>query len=631
MNRHLFSGVVSLFGLGVWLTLGGGARAQEQPPPNPTPPAPVGTPAPAPTAQPPASAPATGEAVQQEGVEVLTQGPVHEAFAEPAIRSPRPTPVVPRQPPDPIEELPPDQKPEGNNVQWIPGYWASDVGRDDFIWVSGIWRDVPPNQQWTPGFWSQVATGWQWVPGYWQPLSQQQVNYLPQPPDPVVESAPPAPNENSVFVPGCWIYQETRFLWRPGFWITYQPGWVWVPAHYTWALAGYLFMDGYWDRSLLTRGLLFAPVVIDRRVIVQKNWYYQPSYTVSDTFLTGALFVQPQTCHYYFGDYFEPPYQKLGFQSWVDYRVDRRYHDYLFEHLRLEHRDNPRWEQDLHLLYTARFEGRVPRPPRTLVQQNTFLRANRNTANINYVRAVTPLTQVNRTVYKLQRVNQNYLTEERRNIQQFRDVGRERARVEAQVVATHRPVTERTEVHAPIRVDLNQQKTVINNRNTAVKVNTPPHPTLPRAVEHRAADERRSVAPRQLEERRPVEERRPATPAPRQVEERRPPTPAPREIEERRPPTPAPRQVEERRPPMPPPKQIEERRPPTPPKQVEERKPPMPPKQVEERRPPTPPRPVEAHPMPQASRQAPQAAAPRPHPMEQRPEPKPEHGKHPDK
>jgi hypothetical protein len=239
----------------------------------------------------------------------------------------------------------------------------------------------------------------------------------------------------------------------------------------------------------------------------------------------------------------------------------------------------------------------VPRPPRTLVQQNTLLRSTRNAANVNYVRAVAPLTQVNRNVVKLQRVNQTYLTEERRNIQQFREAGRDRARVEAQVVAKHRPVTERTEVHAPIRVDVNQRKTVINNRDTAVKVTTPPHPTLPRAVEHRAAEERRPVAPRQ-------------------VEERRPPTP-PKHVEERRPPTP-PKQVEERKPPMPPPKQVEERRPPTPPKQVEERRPPMPT------------RPAEAHPMPQAPRQPPQAPAPRPHPAE-RPEGKPEHSKHPDK
>src|SRR6516225_6998486 len=100
--------------------------------------------------------PPDNSAGQQEGVEVLARGPVHEAFAEPAIRGPRPTPVVPKKPPEPIEELPPDQKPEGNNVQWIPGYWAWDDDRNDFLWVSGIWRDIPPGRQWVPGHWEPV-------------------------------------------------------------------------------------------------------------------------------------------------------------------------------------------------------------------------------------------------------------------------------------------------------------------------------------------------------------------------------------------------------------------------------------------------------------------------------------------
>src|SRR6516165_4211700 len=78
-------------------------------------------------------------ATAEEGVEQLARGPVHEAFAQPSVRSPRPSPIVPKQPPDPIEEMPPDQKPEGANVVWIPGYWVWDEDRNDFIWESGVW------------------------------------------------------------------------------------------------------------------------------------------------------------------------------------------------------------------------------------------------------------------------------------------------------------------------------------------------------------------------------------------------------------------------------------------------------------------------------------------------------------
>src|SRR5437764_1416829 len=77
---------------------------------------------------------------QPEGVEVLARGPVHEAYAEPVNRDPKPGPVIAKQPPEPIEEVPPEEKPEGDSVQWIPGYWAWDDDQNDFLWVSGFWR-----------------------------------------------------------------------------------------------------------------------------------------------------------------------------------------------------------------------------------------------------------------------------------------------------------------------------------------------------------------------------------------------------------------------------------------------------------------------------------------------------------
>ena len=78
----------------------------------------------------------------QQGAEVLTRGPVHEAFAETVTFDPQPGSVAPKAPPAPIEELPPDERPEGGNVAWIPGYWAWDDERSDFLWVSGIWRSA---------------------------------------------------------------------------------------------------------------------------------------------------------------------------------------------------------------------------------------------------------------------------------------------------------------------------------------------------------------------------------------------------------------------------------------------------------------------------------------------------------
>jgi WXXGXW repeat (2 copies) len=99
----------------------------------------------------------------QPGPEVLNRGPIHEAFANPITYDPTPGPVVPKQPSDPIDEQPPDQKLDGDNVQWIAGYWAWDDERTDFIWISGIWREPPPNCQWTPGYWDECDGVWRWT------------------------------------------------------------------------------------------------------------------------------------------------------------------------------------------------------------------------------------------------------------------------------------------------------------------------------------------------------------------------------------------------------------------------------------------------------------------------------------
>src|SRR5947209_15067252 len=107
-----------------------------------------------------------------EGMEVLARGPIHEAYAEPVDYTPGPTKVVAKEPPRDIEEVPPDEKPAGENVEWIPGYWAWDDDRSDFIWVSGIWRIAPPGKQWVPGNWSQVEGGWQWTPGFWTDIAE---------------------------------------------------------------------------------------------------------------------------------------------------------------------------------------------------------------------------------------------------------------------------------------------------------------------------------------------------------------------------------------------------------------------------------------------------------------------------
>jgi hypothetical protein len=108
-----------------------------------------------------------GRIEAEDGVEVLTRGPVHEAFAETVIFDPEPGHMAPKAPPVAIEEVPPDQRPEGANVAWVSGYWAWDDERTDFLWVSGIWRALPPGRQWVSGYWGRSGQGAQWTSDYW--------------------------------------------------------------------------------------------------------------------------------------------------------------------------------------------------------------------------------------------------------------------------------------------------------------------------------------------------------------------------------------------------------------------------------------------------------------------------------
>ncbi|MCX5638116.1 MAG: YXWGXW repeat-containing protein, partial [Planctomycetota bacterium] len=79
----------------------------------------------------------------QEQPEVLTRGPVHEAFAEPVNLQVQAGLVAPTQSPPNIEEIPPAEKPAGKQFVWVPGYWSWDGDRNNYIWVNGCWRVAP--------------------------------------------------------------------------------------------------------------------------------------------------------------------------------------------------------------------------------------------------------------------------------------------------------------------------------------------------------------------------------------------------------------------------------------------------------------------------------------------------------
>lgn len=407
-----------------------------------------------------------GQPADGDGVDVQTRGPIHEAFAQPTSPSPVESPVIAKKPPEPINELPPEQKPDGDHMIWIPGYWAFDDDQGDFLWVSGIWRDAPPDRNWIPGYWVAVEGGFRWTAGYWAGSNETSVELVPEPPDPVEEAIPPPPNANMSYVPGIWVYRETTFLWRPGYWIPAHPGWVWTPAHYCWTPLGYVYHSGFWDLDLHHRGICFAPIIVDQRFYGRPNWFYRPRHIVRTDFLLSALFVHVGFHQYFFGDYYDNAYVRRGYTPWVDYRVRGNAPDPLFSYYRWQNRANDRWEKDIRTVYTARRDDKTQRPPRTLVQQQKVV-VNNN------VQVTTSIENFKSSIVKLTPVSKEQAVEIRKNVEQFRSAAQQRAKIETDPKAK---ASSKSPKAPTVKIDL--PKTAV--KASAPKQKAPPVPEAPK-------------------------------------------------------------------------------------------------------------------------------------------------------
>ena len=305
-----------------------------------------------------------------DGVEILTRGPVHEAFAETVTFDPDPGIIVPKMPPAAIEESPPAQRLEGKNISWIPGYWSWDDDRDDFIWVSGIWRALPPGRQWVPGYWGRSGQGAQWTSGYWADAAASEVTYLLAPPA-SMELGPniDAPSQDHNWIPGNWVWQSNRYAWRPGFWSAGNANWDWVPAHYVWTPRGYVFVDGYYDYSVARRGVLYAPVYFNANIASQRGFSYSPSTMINLAVFGNHLFLRPSYGHYYFGDYYATSYTTRGYSPGYSFYNGRNGYDPFFTQQRWQNRFNANWANTQQTDFEYRRNNEVARPPRTWAEQ----------------------------------------------------------------------------------------------------------------------------------------------------------------------------------------------------------------------------------------------------------------------
>ena len=315
--------------------------------------------------------PAVPAAELPTGSEVLARGQVHEAFAKPVTMDPQAPVVVPRQPPEALQEMPPVEKPVGADIVWVPGYWAWDEDRNDFIWVSGCWRNAPPSTYWVPGHWLQADNGWQWIAGFWKAVTAQpqQIEYLPAPPAAVEIQAPGNPPfAEQVWVPGCWFWADGRYIQRHGYWLTQQLGWVWVPAHYVWTPRGYIFSQGHWDYDLDNRGVLFAPTYFPPAVRIRAGFVFSPEICVDLGMLRLNLFAYPRYNHYCFGDYYDDAYLRVGIYPWFKCQTVHTWYDPLFVYDRWHFaRSEPNWARRQAQEFQTRRANRDLRPARTYV------------------------------------------------------------------------------------------------------------------------------------------------------------------------------------------------------------------------------------------------------------------------
>lgn len=213
----------------------------------------------------------------------LEDVPIHEAFVPP-VTGLDVLDAIAQEPPNLINERIPAGQ-DDQEMLWIPGYWSWSAERNDFIWISGVWRRPPPGQFWVPGSWEQFDEGWVYLKGFWSPTPEAELTFLSNPPpDAIEEDIPDSPDDNYFWVTGYWIYSTEidDYIWLPGEWKQMDPNWIFTPAQYIWQPEGYVFVPAYWDWLLEERGQAYAPISVERDALEREPAFfdYEPTVVV---------------------------------------------------------------------------------------------------------------------------------------------------------------------------------------------------------------------------------------------------------------------------------------------------------------------------------------------------------------
>lgn len=456
-----------------------------------------------------------GQPAFEEGMEVLTRGPVHEAFAAASMAGATAGAVITRAPYEPIAELPPDQRPEGDNVAWIPGYWGWDDDRNDYIWVSGVWRNIPPGRQWVPGYWAPVSNGVQWISGFWGEVAQSEVAYLPQPPETLdIGPSSPAPGPDNSWTQGSWIWQQSRYNWQPGYWVAQRPDWVWTPAHYIWTPRGHVYVPGYWDYDIVNRGVMFAPVYYSQPLYRRSGYYYSPSIAIDLGVVLTSFFVQPRSRHYYYGDYYDQRYEERGFYPWYSRQSSRYGNDPLYAHYRSRQiLQNSNWDAHIADQFRYRRDHVEARPPQTLALQVNIYNQRTSGAPEGYVigRNYSEMIQSRTQPLRFKSVSMDERRQMKTRGREVHKLQSERARIEAEPGPETRARASRGTAKA-VRMELPRSpvaaRPIENVKGARVP---PPEPVSPKLKSRGRAVKSRTSGVQQSETRAMPQRDRPAS------------------------------------------------------------------------------------------------------------------------
>lgn len=494
----------------------------------------------------PLGSPATG------GIEVMTRGPIHEAFAQPVNTGGANPLVAPKKPPKAIEEIPPDAKPADRSAIWIGGYWAWDDDRKDFLWVSGVWRVPPPGQRWVAGYWTAVPGGYSWVAGFWMPENQNEATYYPEPPA-SLEQGPTSdpPSADHIWSSGCWRWTDNRYAWQPGVWVEATPDYVLVPASYYWTPRGWVFCNAYRDYRLDHRGMVFAPVCFETGVYRQPGYSFSPTVVLDCGLLTFYLFARPSYCHYYFGDYYAARYDRLGIYPWFAVQGHRGYsYDPLFTYYGWRNRaTDPDWAKNLKNWHTYYRAHPDQRPPHDLPAMQRVLADAGKRPDRDFLKMADSLQNWrNRPEHPMPitTVSPEQMAKFRESSRLMRESGPERRRFEA-----GGPVGLSTKPKAPETLQLPKatRPTVQIAPNRATReVRQPSKSPVPlKRSDETTKDIQKPTAPPQTSEKR-IEPRKPVQEQSKGVQEQRKPVQEPRRaIQEQRKPAQESRQPEKKR------------------------------------------------------------------------------------